>query len=84
VQVAVAKRVGPKRSKCQYVNKHGHLGQATSCARHAWLAARGTTSWKLRLRSLPSGYYKVWARALDAKKHVEHVSRQNVRTFRVT
>jgi hypothetical protein len=36
------------------------------------------------LRALPAGFYKVWARALDAHHHVEHVSRQNVRTFRVT
>jgi hypothetical protein len=49
-----------------------------------WLTARGTSKWSLRLRGLPKGYYKVWARALDARKHVEHVSRQNVRTFRVT
>ena len=41
-------------------------------------------TWKLKLPGLGKGYYKVWVRALDAKKHVEHVSRQNVRTFRVT
>jgi hypothetical protein len=47
------------------------------------MTARGAAKWSLRLR-LPRGYYKVWARALDATRHVEHVSRQNVRTFRVT
>jgi hypothetical protein len=83
VQVAVAKRVGPNRSRCQFLRSSGRFGRTTSCARHAWLAARGTTSWSLELR-LPRGYYKTWVRALDAHRHVEHVSRQNVRTFRVT
>jgi hypothetical protein len=83
VQVAVAKRVGPKRSRCRFLRPNGRLGRESSCARHVWLTARGTARWSLRLR-LPRGYYKVWARSLDAHKHVEHVSRQNVRTFRVT
>ena len=83
VQVAVAKRVGPKHARCRYLRKGGRFGRTGSCARHVWLSARGTTKWSLRLR-LPKGYYKVWARSLDAAKHVEHVSRQNVRTFRVT
>jgi hypothetical protein len=83
VQVAVAERVGPKHARCRFMRSQGRFGHATSCARHVWLRARGTSKWDLRLR-LPRGYYKVWARALDASRHVEHVSRQNVRTFRVT
>jgi hypothetical protein len=83
VQVAVAKRVGPKRSQCQFLRRGGGFGRTTSCARHVWLSARGTATWSLKLR-LPAGYYKTWARSLDAHKHVEHVSRQNVRTFRVS
>src|SRR4051794_9708343 len=84
VQVSVAQRVGLKRSRCRFLGRHKRFGKATSCGKHVWLTARGTTSWKLKLPAFPAGYYKVWARALDAKKHVEHVSRQNVRTFRVT
>jgi hypothetical protein len=84
VQVSVAKRVGPKHSRCRFLRRSGHFGRTTRCGRHVWLTARGTSKWTLRLRGLPKGYYKVWARALDARKHVEHVSRQNVRTFRVT
>jgi hypothetical protein len=84
VQVAVAQRVGPKRTQCRFLDRRGRLGKQTGCGHHIWLAARGTTSWTLKLRSLPAGYYKVWARALDAHKHVEHVSRQNVRTFKVS
>src|SRR3954451_12133198 len=83
VQVSVAKRVGAKHSRCQFMRRGGHFGRTTSCGRHVWLTARGKNEWSLKLR-LPKGYYKVWARALDAHKHVEHVSRQNVRTFRVT
>ncbi len=82
VQVAVAKRVA-KRTKCEFLGKRHRFGHTTSCARHLWLNARGTTKWKLKVPGLPRGYYKVWVRALDAKKHVEHVSRQNVRTFKV-
>jgi hypothetical protein len=84
VQVSVAQRVGPKRSQCRFLSKRGKLGRTTACGRHRWLSARGTSKWKLTLKKgLPAGYYKVWVRALDAHKHVEHVSRQNVRTFRV-
>jgi hypothetical protein len=83
VQVSVAKRVGPKHSQCRFLRASGRFGRTTRCGRHVWLNARGTSKWTLRLR-LPRGYYKTWARALDAKRHVEHVSRQNVRTFRVT
>src|SRR4051794_15491804 len=84
VQVSVAKRIGPKRSKCQFLNARGHFTRTGSCGRRVWLNARGTAKWKLKLPGLPAGYYKVWVRAFDAKKHVERVSRQNVRTFRVT
>jgi hypothetical protein len=83
VQVALARRVGPKRSRCEFLSRKHRLGRATSCGRHLWLHARGTAKWKLKLPGLPRGYYKVWVRAVDARKHVEHVSRQNVRTFRV-
>jgi hypothetical protein len=84
VQVSVARRVGPKHSRCRFLNRRGHFGHATGCGQHLWLKAQGTAKWKLALKGLPAGYYKVWARSLDAHKHVEHVSRQNVRTFRVT
>jgi hypothetical protein len=83
VQVAVAKRVGPRHTRCRFMRSRARFGRTTGCGRHVWLRAQGTTKWTLRLR-LPKGYYKVWARALDATRHVEHVSRQNVRTFRVT
>jgi len=84
VQVAVARRVGPKRSQCEYLRARGGFRRPASCGRHVWLSARGTASWTLRLRGLPAGYYKVWARSIDAHRHVEHVSRQNVRTFRIS
>jgi hypothetical protein len=84
VQVSVAQRVGLKRGQCRFLNSRGQLGKQTGCGHHIWLAARGTSSWQLKLKALPAGYYKVWARALDARKHVEHVSRQNVRTFKVS
>jgi hypothetical protein len=83
VQVSVARRVGPKHAQCRFLHSGNGFGRVTGCGRHVWRTARGTSRWALRLR-LPEGYYKVWARALDAHRHVEHVSRQNVRTFRVT
>src|SRR3954447_350474 len=83
VQVAVAQRVGPKHSQCRFLRTGGRFGRATGCGHHVWLTARGKANWSLGLR-LPCGYYEVWARSIDAKKHVEHVSRQNVRTFRVS
>lgn len=83
VQVAVARRVGTKHSRCRFLRASGRFGRATSCGHHVWLEAHGTSRWSVKLR-LPRGYYKTWVRALDARRHVEHVSRQNVRTFRVT
>jgi hypothetical protein len=84
VQVSVARRVGPKHANCRFLHRSGHLGRTVRCGQHVWLTATGTTSWKLKVPKLASGYYKVWVRALDSHKHVEHVSRQNVRTFRVS
>jgi hypothetical protein len=83
VQVSVAQRVGPKRAKCRFLRPSGGFGRAGRCGHQLWLGAKGTSAWKRKLPGLPAGYYKVWARAIDARKHVEHVSRQNVRTFRV-
>jgi hypothetical protein len=83
VQVSVARRVGPKRANCRFLRRSGSFGRTVRCGRHVWLTAKGTSSWRLRLPRLSAGYYKVWARGIDARKHVEHVSRQNVRTFRV-
>lgn len=84
VQVSFARRVGPKHSQCQYLHRTGKFGRRVSCRRHVWLNARGTKAWRLKLPGLAPGYYKVWVRGIDKKKHVEHVSRHNIRTFRVT
>jgi hypothetical protein len=83
VQVAVAQRAGPKRARCRFLRRSGSFGRTGGCSRQVWLNANGTSAWKLKLPGLPAGYYKVWARAVDARGQVEHVSRQNVRTFRV-
>jgi hypothetical protein len=64
------------------MHRSGRFGRATGCGRHLWLNARGTRRWTLRVR-LTRGSYKVWARAVDARRHVEPVSRRNVRTFKV-
>jgi hypothetical protein len=83
VQVAIAQRVGPKRAKCRFLHRSRSFGRTAGCARQVWLTAKGNRTWQLKLPGLPAGHYKVWARAVDARKHVERVSRQNVRTFTV-
>ena len=84
VQVSFAQRVGPKHTQCRFLHRGGKFGRRVSCRRHVWLNARGTNTWSLKLPGLARGYYKVWVRGVDKKKHVEHVSRHNIRTFRVT
>jgi hypothetical protein len=84
IQVSFARRVGPNHTRCRFLRRSGRFGSATACGRHVWLTAEGTKSWSLRLPGLTPGYYKVWVRGVDKRKHVEHVSRHNIRTFRVT
>jgi hypothetical protein len=77
-------RKGPG-SRCRFAQANGRLGRPVSCARTAYLRARGTTTWRFRYaHRLPAGRYFAWARAVDVAGNVERKSRRrNLTAFRV-
>ncbi|HVS28953.1 MAG TPA: hypothetical protein VHE14_05340 [Solirubrobacteraceae bacterium] len=81
VDVAVAR---VSRRRCRFVGARGRLGPPRSCRRPLFLAARGTSSWRLALRArLPRGRYSVRSRALDDAGNVERPARANKLRLRV-
>ncbi|MDQ6914543.1 MAG: hypothetical protein M3155_01875 [Actinomycetota bacterium] len=73
-----------ERHGCRYLQPNGRLRRRTSCRRSVWLRAKGTTSWRLRLRGrLPRGYYRVLVRAIDRRGNHERPSRGNTRRIRL-
>jgi hypothetical protein len=79
VQVALAKRSG---KRCSFVRSNRRFTRARSCSKRVWLAARGTSSWRLVIRRrLSAGHYKMWARSTDRAFNRERVSRRTTRTF---
>ena len=84
VLVSIAK-VG--RHDCRFVSERGRLERrAHSCKRPLLLIAKGTTKWrfKLKVRPLPRGNYRVVARGVDASQNKEKPGkRRNVIRFRV-
>jgi subtilase family serine protease len=64
VRVAVARLRG---KRCSFLALRAGFSKARSCKRAGYLAARGTTKWKLSLRRrLPAGTYRAYVRASDA------------------
>jgi len=67
VQVAVTR----KGARCKALTKGGKL-KRRACGRPRWLAATGTSTWKLKLkRRLPPGRYMIRSRAIAPDGSVE-------------
>jgi uncharacterized membrane protein YgcG len=62
VRIAVARRSG---KRCRFVKKSGELGPRRRCGRRAYLRAKGAEDFKLTLRRLRPGRYRVTALAID-------------------
>jgi hypothetical protein len=73
-----------ERHGCRYLQPNGRLRRRTSCRRSVWLRARGTSSWRLRVRArLPRGYYRLLVRAVDRRGNHERPSKGNSRRVRL-
>jgi hypothetical protein len=73
-----------ERHRCRYLQPNGRLRRRTSCRRSIWLRAKGTTSWRLRVRGrLPRGYYRLLVRAVDRRGNHERPSKGNSRRVRL-
>jgi hypothetical protein len=82
VKIAIARILGHKR--CRFVKANGRLGARRACARHVYHNARGTKRWSYTVaRRLPHGHYRVWVRAIDAKRNHEHLRRASHIDFRL-
>jgi hypothetical protein len=82
VRVAIAREAG--RGRCRFVRGDGRLTAARACGRRLYLAARGGRRWSFTARRvLPSGRYRAWVQAIDARGNRERLSRANVLRFRL-
>ncbi len=56
--------------RCRFLRSNGKLTAARSCKRPVRLPARGTTSWRLRLKGpIPTGSYVITTDAVDGLGH---------------
>jgi hypothetical protein len=82
VRVSVARETS--RSRCRFLKANGRFSAPRSCLRSSYLSARGTRTWRLRLKArLPRGTYKVWARGIDAAGNLERKNLGNYTRVRV-
>jgi hypothetical protein len=73
VSVALARK---SAKRCRFARSDGSFGAATSCAKRAYLRARGTARWRLAFRHrLRAGHYVAYARAVDTAGNVERKPR---------
>ena len=72
VRVSVARHVG---KLCRFLKANRSFTKARSCDKHSYLNAKGTSSWSLKLPSLPSGRYTIWSRGIDAAGNIERKAR---------
>jgi sugar lactone lactonase YvrE len=81
VRVAVARKIG---SKCRWLHSSGRLGGSGSCAKPAFMRAKGTTRWTLRAKIRGRGTWVVLSRAEQTGGLKETLTtRQNTVTFRI-
>jgi hypothetical protein len=68
VYVSVYERLG--HGRCRFLGRRGTLGPLRACGRPITLLARGTSHWRLRIRtSLPPGRYLIQSVAVDRLHH---------------
>jgi hypothetical protein len=72
VRVSVARHVG---KLCRFLRADRTFSKARSCDKTSYLDAKGTSSWSLKLPSLPPGRYTIWSRGIDAAGNVERKGR---------
>jgi hypothetical protein len=72
VNISIA-RVHGKR--CQLLTAKHKLARAASCARNRWLMASGTTQWRVSLKGLRRGTYRIRTRAIDFAGNVQRASK---------
>ncbi|MET0603148.1 MAG: Ig-like domain repeat protein [Baekduia sp.] len=72
VRVSVARHVG---KLCRFLQANRKFTKARSCDKHSYLNAKGTSSWSLKLPSLPAGRYTIWSRGIDAAGNIERKAR---------
>jgi hypothetical protein len=78
VDIAVARRQG---KQCRFMSVRGKLAKARSCNRRAYLRAKGTARWSLRIgRKLPRGTYVVMVRATDSAGNTAAARRLSKKT----
>ncbi|PTL60440.1 TIM-barrel domain-containing protein [Paraconexibacter algicola] len=82
VAVAVALETA---GRCRFLTAAGRLERPRDCRRIAYLPATGTARFALdrRVRSLPAGRYRVWARATDRSGNVERTGVGDARRARL-
>ena len=69
VLLAIARQKG---SRCQFVSRRGRLGRARSCAKPAYLTAKGARKFTLRIKGrMKPGRYRIAARAFDGAGNFE-------------
>jgi len=82
VRVTVARESA--RRTCRFLRANGRFSAPRSCRRTSYLSARGTRTWRLRLKArLPRGAYKVWIRGIDTSGNLERKNRTNFTRLRV-
>jgi hypothetical protein len=73
VRVSVARHVADKL--CRFLRPDRTFSKARDCDKTSYLDAKGTSSWSLKLPSLPHGRYTIWTRGIDAAGNVERKDR---------
>jgi hypothetical protein len=73
VRVSVARHVADKL--CRFLRADGKFSKARDCDKTSYFDAQGTSSWSLKLPSLPYGRYTIWTRGIDAAGNVERKDR---------
>ncbi|HET8754897.1 MAG TPA: hypothetical protein VFM58_02750, partial [Solirubrobacteraceae bacterium] len=69
VELAIARKT---HHRCRYVKRSGRLTARRACSRSLFLAAHGTTSWRLTAkRKLPRGTYTIRVRARDGAGNLQ-------------
>jgi hypothetical protein len=57
--------------RCRFLSRSGRLTRSRPCSRAAFVAARGTQSWRFERRRLSPGRYRILSRATDSAGNVE-------------
>ena len=83
VRLSVAREQG--HGRCRFLRRDGDLNPPRPCGRRSFIAVRGTRRWSLAVHdALPSGRYRAWVQAIDARGNRERLRRANLLRFRLS